>query len=133
LAGPTLAGALIGVLGAPLALIADALSFLSSALLLRGVPVDRAKAAASGRRSFRRELADGLRAVRERPALMLITCGTAVSNFGLAASQAVLLLFLYRGLHLHPFAAGIALGLGAAGNVAGAALAPTLTRKLGTG
>ena len=35
LSGPTVAGALIGVIGAPLALIGDAVSFLASALLLR--------------------------------------------------------------------------------------------------
>src|SRR5207249_928689 len=105
--------------------------------------------AARGRRRTRRRrnrlLHDGIVDVRaraacrrrlhrgERAALALIACGTAVSNFGLAASQAVLLLFVYRGLHLHPFAAGVALGLGAAGNVVGAALAPAATRRLGTG
>src|SRR5204863_5879500 len=60
LAGPTLAGALIGIVGAPLALIADALSFLSSALLLRSVPTDKARTTVTKERQFRRELAEGL-------------------------------------------------------------------------
>src|SRR5207248_2700150 len=79
-------------------------------------------ASAAARERFRSELTQGLRAVRERPVLIRITAATGISNFGLAAQQAVLLLFVYRGLHLHPLAAGVALGLGAAGNVAGAAL-----------
>jgi MFS family permease len=46
-------------------------------------------------------------------------------------TQTLLFLFAYRRLGLHPLAVGIALTLGAAGSVAGAAAAPTLSRRLG--
>jgi MFS family permease len=133
LSGPPAAGALIAAVGAPFAMAADAASFLVSALFLRSIEHTHPRAPAAARERFRSELAQGLRAVRERPVLIFITSATGVSNFGLAAQQAVLLLFVYRGLHLHPLAAGVALGLGAAGNVAGAALAPRATRMLGSG
>ena len=133
LTGPTVAGALIGVIGAPLALIGDAISFLASALLLRGMRIESRPATPDADRQFGRELLLGFRAVRERPLLMLTTCCAGISNIGLAASQAVLLLFVYRGLHLAPSWAGLALGLGAVGNMVGAVVAPHLSRRFGTG
>ena len=95
-AGPTLAGALVGLVGAPLALVADALSFLFSASLLRGIRVGHAahRHHDQARGRFRRELGIGLRAIRERPILMFTTCAGGISNIGLSASQAVLLLFV---------------------------------------
>jgi MFS family permease len=128
--GPTLAGALVGVVGAPFALLADAVSFAASATLVRSVPQLRR---APRRARFHAELREGIRALRARPPMVATTAATGLSNFGLAMSQAVLLLFVYRGVHVHALAAGVALGLGACGNVAGAALAPAVTRRLGTG
>lgn len=133
LSGPTLAGALIAAVGAPFAMAADACSFLASALLLRRIEHERVRVRVGRTERFRSELVRGLRVVRERPVLMRITAATGLSNLGLAAQQAVLLLFVYRGLGLHPLAVGIALGLGAAGNVVGSALSPRLTRALGSG
>ena len=101
LSGPTVAGALIGFVGAPLALLADAGSFACSALFLRGIPVEGRRPTAGAPRHFGREVATGLRAIRERPILMQITCGGAISNIGLSASQAVLLLFAVFSFVVH--------------------------------
>jgi MFS family permease len=133
LVGPPLAGAMIAVVGAPLALLADAFSFLGSASFLRWLPPAERQSKRRPEPHFRRELTAGLRAIRERPILIRITCGSGISNVGLAASQAVLLLFVYRGLHLSPLAAGVALALGAAGSIGGALAAPRLVRRFGTG
>ena len=134
LSGPMLAGALISLVGAPLALLGDALSFLGSALLLRGLPTGRLPQGDQGaRRSFGRELAIGLRVVRDQPLLLRAAVCAALSNVGSTACQAVLLLFVYRGLGLAPALAGLALGLGAAGTMVGAVAAPRLARRFAAG
>jgi MFS family permease len=133
LTGPPLAGALISLAGAPLALVADALSFLASALLLRGMPPGTSPPHRGARLSFGRELAIGLRAVRHQPLLIRAAVCAALSNVGGAACQAVLLLFVYRGLGLAPAVAGVALGLGAAGTMAGAVAVPRLARRFAAG
>jgi MFS family permease len=132
LTGPPLAGALISLAGAPLALVADALSFLASALLLRGMPPGTPPQRGA-RLSFGRELAIGLRAVRDQPLLIRAAVCAALSNVGSAGCQAVLLLFVYRGLGLAPAVAGLALGLGAAGTMAGAVAVPRLARRFAAG
>ncbi len=139
LTGPTLAGALISLAGAPLTLAADAVSFLASALLLRGLQAGTLPQGGQGagdqdaRRSFGRELAIGLRVVRGQPLLVRAAACAALSNAGSTACQAVLLLFIYRGLGLTPALAGLALGLGAAGTMAGAVAAPRLARRFAAG
>ena len=59
--GPGLGGALLQIFSAPLALIADALSFLVSALCLYRIRVTETVAPRSERRSLRAEIAEGLR------------------------------------------------------------------------
>ena len=62
IAGPGLAGALIKLLGAPIAIAFDALLIAASVLLLRGIRVDESLADRPAA-SFMRQLRDGLRFV----------------------------------------------------------------------
>jgi len=131
LAGPGLAGAVIGVVGAPLALVADACSFAVSASLIgrtRSGAVPRPE-----RRRFRVELLEGIHELAARPAMVATATAAGISNFGLAMTQGVIFLFAYRGLHMHPVSVGAALTIGASGSLAGALLARPLTERLGTG
>lgn len=59
--GPTLGGALVGLLGAPVALLVDAVSYLAEGALNASIKVPPPPRA-SGTRRLRREIADGWRA-----------------------------------------------------------------------
>jgi predicted MFS family arabinose efflux permease len=132
-AGPGLAGLLVGALGAANSVILDACSFLVSALLNRRTAVGSIAVAPAAERHFRAELAEGARAVLRVPVVLRITAAAAISNFGLMFARSLLLLFAYRTLRLDPFTAGLALSGAGAGALAGVAACGRLTTALGVG
>jgi MFS family permease len=130
-AGPALGGLLIQVLTAPVALLADAVSFLLSALLIGRIRV--AATPVEPRRSLLADARAGLRYVFSHPYLRAgLGCVTTVNFFGFVA-QALVVLFATRTLGLPVGIIGLALGIGALGGLAGAALAPRLSRRFGVG
>lgn len=136
--GPSLAGALMQVIGAPLTLLGNAASFGFSALVLRRIrethemdPVlTRAPAAGQGVIDAMRE---GLRFVLRHPLLRPILAINVIGNFGAGMVEGVALVFVYQELHLTPGAVGAAMALGSAGFLLGAVAAPRVTRGLGVG
>jgi MFS family permease len=130
-AGPTIGGFLIQVLTAPVAMLVDAVSFLCSAALIGRIKV--APVEVGPRRSLLAEAGEGLRYVRGHPYLRAgLACVTTVNFFGFAA-QALVVLFATRTLGLPVAVIGLTLGVGAVGGLAGAALAPRLSRRFGVG
>ncbi|MEV4704645.1 MFS transporter [Actinoplanes sp. NPDC049316] len=126
-AGPALGGLLIQALTAPIALLADALSFLASALLITRIKTGPAPVSASA------SPLSGLRYVLRHEYLRAgLGCVTTVNFFGFVA-QALLALFATRTLGLPVSLLGLALGFGAFGGLAGAALAPRISRRFGVG
>jgi predicted MFS family arabinose efflux permease len=133
-AGPGLAGLLISIVGAASAVILDALSFLGSAILIRAAPpASRPASFATAGGSIRAELVDGLRVLRREPVLIRMTLAGGISNFGLMAARAVLLLHLYRDLGLTPALVGLVLAAPGFASIAGVAAANAVTRRLGVG
>ncbi len=136
LAGPGLGGILVQALKGPLAILADATSFLGSALLLltirRKEPAVRARAETS---SLRREIGEGLRFVLRNRLLRPIALVTAATNifdfFGMV--QAVLTIYAIRTLHLTPARLGITLLIANIGGVLGAVLNQRVVNRLGMG
>lgn len=133
-AGPVLAGTLIQVLTAPLALVVDAISFLAAAVAIRSVRVAESRPAeVAGREPLLRRAAAGLRFVFAHPYLRpALACVTTVNFFSFMV-QAVLILYASRTLGLSPGQIGLALGLGAVGGLVGAILAAPLARRIGAG
>ncbi|KKJ99405.1 MFS transporter [Micromonospora sp. HK10] len=133
LVGPGLAGLIAQLAGAVTAVLLDALSFLLSALCLRGI---RAVEPRPGRPatapSLRREVADGLRFVARDPYLRVLTLFGAASNIGLVGYQAVLVVFLVRSAGLAAGPVGVLIGLSSVGGIVGATLATRLARRLGS-
>src|SRR5439155_24970519 len=82
LAGPGLAGGLIQLISAPLAIIADAVSFMGSALFVflihRSEPPIEVHP--EGKQKFRKEIAEGLRYVLGNRLLRAIAACTASAN-----------------------------------------------------
>lgn len=132
--GPGLAGALVQMLTPPLALIADALSYLASALLLgalRGAEPPPAPDDAPGR--VWAAIGGGLRAVFGHPLLRPLAIGTATLVGFSSLLEAVFILYLTRALGLAPLAQGLVFAVGNAGFLVGALLAERAARRLGVG
>ena len=131
-AGPSGGGLLIQLLGAPLAMAADALSYVASALFLGRVRAEEPPLEPPTH-GIRTQLATGLRFIFRdpimRPALMSVaTCN--LFNFAFAA-----LFILYATTHLdiQPGPLGLALGAGAVGGLLGALVAVRIGRRIGIG
>lgn len=143
-AGPGIAGVLIGIVGAPFAVLVDALSFATSATLIRTIrppqpegiertPNEPALAAAGGIGAVFRDIRAGLGVVWRDPYIRAMTsCSGLVSLFGYAF-LAVYILFMTDVLGLSPAAIGLILGAGGVGAVIGAGGAVPISRRLGFG
>ena len=136
-AGPALGGGLVQALSAPVAVLADALSFVVSALLLGRAPVDEpAPAARSGTAGLAllRDAREGLLFVLRQPVLRAgLGCTTTINFFTFLAGTGMVVLFADRELRLSPGAIGLTLGIGATGSLLGALTAPWLSRRIGVG
>lgn len=132
-AGPSLAGQVIRLLGAPLALLVDAVAMAASAVLYARIrkPEPRPERPGGGR--LRHEIAEGLRFVLGHRLLRAITACTGTFNFFSAVSSAMLLFYLRREVALDPGAIGLVLSILAAGGVLGAVVARPFARWVGQG
>lgn len=134
IAGPSAAGILIQAVTAPVAIVADALSFLWSAWWLRRIEAEEATAppAAADRHPFS-DIADGWRACRAQPAVFALLL--AEGTFGLFAGffSAIYMLYALRTLELSEAVVGVVIGVGGVGALWGAFAAAPLARLLGYG
>ncbi len=89
IAGNSLGGALIALVGAALAVVVDAASFVVSVLTLSVLRVHEPHRAADAapHAPFLREVADGIDVVRTSPVLVRIAGATATSNLGIAIAM----------------------------------------------
>jgi MFS family permease len=137
--GPGLGGALIGLVGAPFAIIADALSYLASALFVLSIersephPEAERRAAGLAREPLRRQIAEGLRFVLHNPYLRAIAGATSSSNLFSTMVYAIIPIYLYRELGLSAATVGVIFGIGALGALAGAVVANQIGARLGLG
>lgn len=130
--GPPLAGVAVQVLGAPIAVLADALSFVGSALFVGRIHGDDRLAAVPGE-SARTRLVEGFRFLFGHPLLRaFLGCVTTINFFNFAFA-ALVVLFMSRDLGLSPTAIGAVLGAGAVGSLVGASVGPAIGRRIGMG
>ena len=130
-AGPGLAGALIKLLGAPVALLFDAVLLLISAAILRGIRVGEKPP--SGESEFWPELMAGLRFVlHNRLLVVLASCagGWQMCN---NSAQVVNILFATRTLGLSEQSVGLSYVCLGFGTVLAALVGHRISRHLGPG
>lgn len=132
-AGPTAAGGLVQFLTAPGALLADALSFVASAVFIGRIRVDEPPLDPPNGETARRRLADGFRFLFGHPLLRPSLGCFATINFFNLAFGAIVILFMARELALSPATIGVVLGAGAVGGVVGAVAGPSVGRTIGMG
>lgn len=131
--GPGLGGGLVQLLQAPLALAADAASFLVSALLLTRIWVREALPEREERTSVWREIVAGLRVVAGDDRLRAIAGARGLLGFFNAGLEAVFVLFIATSLGLAPALVGLVFAVGSVGFVVGALLPERMTRRFGFG
>jgi MFS family permease len=131
-AGPGLAGALIKVVGAPLALLVDAVLLLVSAAILRGIGIDE-KRTLRADRHFWRDLKTGVRFVRHQKLLVALACAVGVWQMCHNAAIVVQILFATRTLGLSEQAVGLSyMGMGA-GTIVASVFGNRISRRVGPG
>jgi MFS family permease len=133
--GPLLAGALVTLFGAPLAVLVDAASYLFSAVLLAiGVRVAEPTPVQSGRPlDLRREIGEGLRWVYRHRTLAPFALSTHGWFFFNSVLGTVFTPFVLVGLGLSPFELGVALAAAGVGGFAGSLMAARLGMQWGAG
>lgn len=129
---PGLTGALVQVIPPPAAILLDALSFVASAacaLSIRHVDLPRPKL--EHQTAILKEIAEGLRAVRNSQLLSTLVTWEAVRSFFGMFIGALYVLFGLRDLGLGPLLVGLSVGVGGISNLLGTLLVERVTRRLG--
>jgi MFS family permease len=133
-AGPSIAGFLVQVLRAPLAVLADALSFLGSAAFLSRISaVEPEPEPQDPSLTQRQRLSAGLSFIFRNAMFRASLLSFATINFFNLMFFALFVLYATRELHVRPGLLGVLLGAGAVGGLLGAVIAPRLSRRLGVG
>ena len=137
--GPGLAGGLIGVVTAPLAIVADAASFVASALSIFAIrkpePAVSRHVDEHGdkRGNMRQDIAEGLRYVLGHRLLRNIAACTATSNLFSNLGFTVLLYYAYDEIGLTPALVGIAFSVANVGVLSAAVLSARIPKWIGVG
>jgi MFS family permease len=128
-AGPSAAGLLVALLSAPVALVADAATFVFSAFSLARIhpaepPTEQVE---SG------HVVAGIRWLWRSPIMRASLLATATINFFNFVFFALFVLYATTELHVHPGVLGLVLGAGAVGGVVGSILSGRIARRIGVG
>ena len=128
--GPGLAGMLVQVLTAPFAVLAEAASFLVSALLLRAIRAPE-KTTPAASRGMGRDVVAGLRASLTHPVLRALLAAGVTINFFAMAYTAVYMLYMLNTLGIPQAAIGALIALSGLGGLAGAWATTRLAKRYG--
>jgi MFS family permease len=133
IAGPGVGGGLVGLVGAPTAILADAVSFGASGALLGLIRRREEPRDSAARQHVWRELVEGLRYVFGQPYLRTLTTTTASSNFFSSMVFALFILYAVRTLGFSAGLVGVIFMLVNVGGLAGAIGSGRLVRLFGLG
>ncbi|HET7182793.1 MAG TPA: MFS transporter [Candidatus Limnocylindrales bacterium] len=133
--GPGIGGVLVGAIGAPVAIVADALSYLGSAAFLIGLHPSRPRPlrTAADSKGLIGEILEGMRFYRRQPILLSASTAVITLNVGFHMAGAIALIFYARELQMSPEAIGLAFSIGSIGFLVGAAAGAAVGRRLGVG
>ncbi len=123
-------GPIVQMLGAPLAIVANLMTYLTGTMALLSIRQPEMRTEADSERSFRREFREGAAIVWGDPFLRGLAFTSGTFYFGGALVDAVLPLYVYRSLHQTPLFFGVILALASAG-IFGSAMATKLAQKRG--
>ena len=130
--GPSLAGLLIQLFGAPLALLVDALMLLVSVLLLRGLKVQE-EPVSTATTHFWHDLLEGLRFVRGNRLLMTVAFTTGLWQFTIQCAVVAQMLFATQLLGLSEHQIGWCFTVAGLGTVLGSVFGHRISTRIGPG
>ncbi|QFZ23056.1 MFS transporter [Saccharothrix syringae] len=130
--GPLVGGALVKLIGGPLAFLVDAVSYLISGLVLSGLRTPEPPPTPE-ERHLRTEIRDGLRWVYHHPVLRPMALATHAWFFFSSMVSATYTVLVLDELHFDPFEFGVTFAVGGAGALLGASLAGRACRRFGEG
>jgi MFS family permease len=131
-AGPSTGGLLVQAFSAPFALLADAVSFVVSALFLARIRAEE-PALEEDTESVRDRVRAGIDFIARSWFFRPTLASVATLNFFNFAFQALFVLFVTRELGVGAGTLGLVLGAGAVGGIVGAVVASRVGRLLGLG
>ncbi|NML49145.1 MFS transporter [Streptomyces sp. R302] len=129
LAGPSIGGVLVQVLTAPVALLADALTYLTSAGYLARIRPAEAAPAAVAKGHF----TEGMRWVLREPSMRALFSASGTVQFFNYMFHTLFVLYATQDLGLGAGLLGLVLGAGAVGGLLGAMWSGAVVRRLGIG
>lgn len=133
-AGPTLASVLVQIFTAPVAIAADAVSYLFSALILLRIRTPETREHSPAERGrMGREIMEGLRLALGDERLRALIGTRVLLNFFNAMLEAVFVLYIIRELGIAVALIGIIFSIGGVGFLAGAFLPARLAGRIGVG
>jgi MFS family permease len=131
--GPLLAGVLIKLLGAPLAVLVDAASYLASGLLLISVRAHDPVPDRGARRGLLSELREGVAWVYRHRTLASIALTSHLMLLFNTVVSTVFVVFALRELRIGGFGLGVTYACAGLGGVLGGAFSGRVARKLDVG
>ena len=126
--GPSVGGALVQILSAPVALVLDAVSYVVSAVCL-----GRVRAAEPPIEETHTGVVAGGRFIAGSPLVRSALAATATINFFNFVFFALFILYATRELDVRPGTLGLVLGAGAVGSVIGSLVTGRISRRIGIG
>jgi MFS family permease len=130
--GPAIGGGLVGLLGAPVAITADAVSYLIDAALNASIQADEPRPDSTAR-DLRAEAGEGLRWTYRHRTLGPLAASTHVWFLANGAALTVLSLFALRSLRFTAYTYGLLLAVFGITSLIGASIAPWCGARLGSG
>jgi MFS family permease len=127
--GPSIGGWLVQVLTAPVALLADALSFVGSALCLGRIKPTEPPTSAGERG----QIIAGARFIVRSAVMRASLLATATVNYFNFVLWALFVLYVTRALHISPGTLGLILGAASTGGVLGSLVTARIGRRIGIG
>lgn len=134
-AGPGFAGYLLGLVGAAVAMLVDALSFVASAVFVWSIrrPEEAQERRHDGSAGMRAEIVAGLRWIGGHPILRVVLASNTLANVFLAMFQTLFVLYLVNDLGLTPATIGVVVAVANIGALVGAVVAGRISLWLGVG
>ncbi len=131
--GPVAGGALVGILGGPVAVLLDAFSYALTAVLLARMSVVEAVRPRTSLKRLLPDVADGVRWTYRHKMLAPFAYSTHAWFLANSIAMVAFVPFALRSLDLTPFTYGLTLALAGVGGLVGTSLATPAGMRIGAG